>query len=80
MKRKQPSKSNEDPEYATVEFWNRRHEDKNEHEWYFSYEHLKPLISQCTTDTKQEFQCLEIGCGFAPLIQGMWEFDGVVYV
>ena len=72
MARARKRRANElssDEQYANAEFWDSREKEKNFHEWYFTYEDLKPLIADCVL-SDSSFNCLEVGCGFAPLIEG----------
>lgn len=55
--------------YSDVSYWNKRQNENILHEWYYSYEHLKPLL-QNYIKLNENFQCLEIGCGNAPLLEG----------
>jgi hypothetical protein len=68
-----------DEQYATSEFWDTREKEQIYHEWYYNYEHLKPLIEECVM-SHANFQCLEIGCGFAPLIDGICLYHVIRYV
>jgi ubiquinone/menaquinone biosynthesis C-methylase UbiE len=61
--------------YSTKELWESRQIEINNktaftfaHEWYYSYEDLEPLLSDCIADG---MDCLEIGCGFKPLVEGI---------
>jgi ubiquinone/menaquinone biosynthesis C-methylase UbiE len=54
--------------YASSEYWDKRYESKEFHEWYYSYDDLKPILDGVLTSTSS---VLEIGCGDAPLLTGM---------
>lgn len=57
-------------DYASKNYWDQRYADGSiEHEWYYSFDILEPIIFEC-----REFQpndkVLEVGCGDKPLING----------
>ena len=55
--------------YSSQEYWESRYQDpKGFHEWYCSYENLRPLLEMNIT---KENSVLEIGCGDSPLLTGM---------
>lgn len=55
--------------YSSQEYWESRYQDpKGFHEWYCSYDNLKPLLEMNLT---LEDSVLEIGCGDSPLLTGM---------
>lgn len=55
--------------YSSQEYWESRYQDpEGFHEWYCSYENLKPLLEMNITT---ENSVLEIGCGDSPLLTGM---------
>ena len=57
--------------YSDVNYWNKRQNENILHEWYYSFEHLKPLIINYIKENNNLFKCLEIGCGNAPLLEGI---------
>jgi hypothetical protein len=54
--------------YSSENYWEKRYKDGNiDHEWYFSYDLLSPLISSLFEKTSSH-AALEIGCGDRPLL------------
>ena len=55
--------------YSSQEYWESRYQDpEGFHEWYCSYENLKPLLEMNITSQNS---VLEIGCGDSPMLTGM---------
>lgn len=60
----------EGSDYASKSYWDQRYaEGKIEHEWYYSYELLEPIVQDCRKWESSD-RVLEVGCGDKPLIQG----------
>eukprot|EP01033_Poteriospumella_lacustris_P001091 gene1092-794_t len=60
----------EGSDYASQTYWDQRYaEGKIEHEWYYSYELLEPIVQDCRKWESSD-RVLEVGCGDKPLIQG----------
>jgi precorrin-6B methylase 2 len=59
----------EDILYSSQEYWEGRYQaPEGFHEWYCSYENLKPLLEMHISSSDS---VLEIGCGDSPLVTGM---------
>jgi precorrin-6B methylase 2 len=59
----------EDILYSSQEYWESRYQaPEGFHEWYCSYENLKPLLEMHVSPSDS---VLEIGCGDSPLVTGM---------
>lgn len=57
-------------DYASKQYWNQRYADGSiEHEWYYSYELLEPIVRESRL-WKSSDCVLEVGCGDKPLIHG----------
>ena len=67
--RKRNKETAEAVTYSSQEYWETRYQ-KTEgfHEWYCSYENLKPLLED---KISLNHSVLEIGCGDSPLLTGM---------
>lgn len=70
-----PAKSDN---YGDEEYWDDRYRSNINHTWYFEYVTLKPLLQRVL---KKVDSVLEIGCGDAPLCEGIVNDDhkGVVF-
>lgn len=57
-------------DYSSKSYWNKRYEDGTiDHEWYYSFDTLRPIIEDCIEWSK-DCKVLEVGCGDRPLIDG----------
>lgn len=57
--------------YSSQEYWESRYQEvQGFHEWYCSYDNLKPLLEQ---KISLSHSVLEIGCGDSPLLPGLAE-------
>jgi ubiquinone/menaquinone biosynthesis C-methylase UbiE len=57
--------------YSSQEYWETRYQKvQGFHEWYCSYDNLKPLLEQ---KISLNHSVLEIGCGDSPLLPGLLE-------
>ena len=57
--------------YSSQEYWESRYQKvQGFHEWYCSYDNLKPLLEQ---KISLNHTVLEIGCGDSPLLPGLLE-------
>jgi SAM-dependent methyltransferase len=66
--------NNETSNYASQKYWDDRYKEKNiDHEWYYSFDILEPIITQARTFTSSD-KVLELGCGDRPLIQDFKKF------
>ena len=67
--RKRKVVETEDTLYSSQEYWESRYQaPEGFHEWYCSYENLKPLFEMHISSSGS---VLEIGCGDSPLVTGM---------
>jgi EEF1A lysine methyltransferase 4 len=61
--------------YASKAYWDKRYaECLIEHEWYYSFKILEPLIVESINWTN-ETKVLEVGCGDRPLVKELAELD-----
>jgi EEF1A lysine methyltransferase 4 len=67
--------------YSDANYWNERNDQNLLHEWYYSYDHLRPLLQQTIQQNPPVVDApeiiLEIGCGDAPLINGILEDEEI---
>lgn len=55
--------------YSSQEYWESRYQEpEGFHEWYCSYDNLRPLLE---THILSDHSVLEVGCGDSPLVTGM---------
>ena len=67
-KRSKPSSASSLPAYGTQQYWETRYQDGDDHEWYFNYAELSPLLDPILPATSQgPIDILEVGCGTMPL-------------
>lgn len=58
--------------YASSSYWDNRYANNEFHEWYYSYDDLKPILHEVMARTQNEnAKVLEIGCGDAPLLTSL---------
>jgi EEF1A lysine methyltransferase 4 len=68
--------------YSEATYWNERNDQNVLHEWYYSYDHLRPLLQQTIRQDRPLIAdapeiILEIGCGDAPLIRGILDDEEI---
>ncbi len=66
---------NDPSSYSSKKYWDDRYREKNiEHEWYYSFDILEPILIEARKFTRHD-KVLELGCGDRPLIQDFKKFN-----
>jgi ubiquinone/menaquinone biosynthesis C-methylase UbiE len=64
--------------YSSKQYWNERYQKGQNHQWYFSYEELKPILNNIL---QSDDKLLEIGCGDKPTVISLQSegHQGLIY-